>query len=243
MARPHSQTPQTDSPTTLKWLDMVISLLEQEYGVPEWRSRRDPLSELIYTVLSQNTSDTNSTRAFDQLWQAFSSWQAIAGAEVGEVSQAIHVGGLHQVKAPRIQAILRAIKEERGSYDLSFLADMPLEEARAWLRRLPGVGPKTAACVLMFSLVRPALPVDTHVHRVARRLGLIGPKVGREQAHEALEALVPTERVFSFHVNLVRHGREVCKSQRPLCPTCVLNEGCPTGRGILGLTGPLPYDE
>ncbi|MBI2916560.1 MAG: endonuclease III [Chloroflexi bacterium] len=221
---------------------MVISLLEKEYGVPEWRSRRDPLSELIYTILSQNTSDANSTRAFQQLWSRFNrDWEAIAGADVNSVANAIQIGGLHQVKAPRIQAILRAIREEQGGYDLTVLADMPTEQARAWLRRLPGVGPKSAACVLMFSLVRPALPVDTHVYRVARRLGLIGPKVGREQAHEVLESMVPAEKVLSFHVNLVRHGRKICKAPTPLCHLCVLNQGCPTGRSILGLTGPLPY--
>jgi len=224
-------------------VERVISLLEQEYGVPEWRPRRDPVAELIYTILSQNTSDANSGRAFCRLREAFGTWQAVARAPVGAVAQAIQVGGLNHVKAPRIQAVLRAIEEERGGYDLSFLGGMPLEAARAWLCRLPGVGPKSAACVLMFSLRRPALPVDTHVHRVARRLGLIGPRVSPEQAHGLLEAMLPPEKVYSFHVNLVRHGRQVCKAPRPLCPQCVLNQGCPTGRSILGITGPSPYQQ
>jgi len=140
-------------------------LLEEEYGAVTWSRHRDPLSELIMTVLSQNTSDHNSRRAFDRLITRFGGWEAVAKAEVGDIAQAIKPGGLAQVKAPRIKRILEEISAERGSFDLDFLGELPMDEAGAWLRDLPGVGPKTAACVLLFSLGKPAFPVDTHVYR------------------------------------------------------------------------------
>ena len=130
------------------------------------------------------------------------------------------------MKAPRIQAVLRRIAETRGGVDLAFLDEMPLEEARAWLIALPGVGPKTAACVLLFACGRPALPVDTHVHRLARRLGLVPDRATAEQTQLALEALLPPEAYYAFHLNLIRHGREVCKAPRPLCERCPIRAWC-----------------
>ena len=205
----------------------INQLLAKEYGDHQSRRRRDPLSELIATILSQNTSDVNSGRAFASLVDTFGNLEEVARADVAEIAAAIRSGGLSQIKAARIKEILRLIWEERGSLDLSFLDSRPISEARAWLRKLPGVGPKTAGCVLLFSLGKPVLPVDTHVYRVARRLGLIAEGVSMEQAHGLLEAMVPPDDIYRFHMNLVEHGRTVCRSQRPRCAECVLREGCP----------------
>jgi endonuclease-3 len=149
-------------------------------------------------------------------------------ADVRAVEEAIRPGGLAPSKAPRIQAMLREVWARRGSLDLSLLQDMPMDEARAWLRSLPGVGPKTAACVLLFSLGMPALPVDTHVFRVAKRLGLAPQKASAEQAHRLLEGMLEPEEIYPFHINLIKHGRRTCLAQRPRCPQCVLRHGCPS---------------
>ena len=210
--------------------DDVMELLGAEYGRQEWSPRYDPASELVYTILSQHTSDVNSERAFRNLMAVFGTLDAVAEAPVEGVEQAIRMGGLAKIKAPRIQAVLRQIADELGSYDLSFLAEMPLDEAKAWLRRLPGIGPKTAAIILCFSLGMPAMPVDTHIHRVSKRLGFFGPKISAEKAHDILESMVSSEDVFAFHLHLIRHGRQVCKAQRPRCDGCVLAWGCPSRR-------------
>ncbi|MDY6892260.1 MAG: endonuclease III, partial [Chloroflexota bacterium] len=152
-------------------IDKIIEVLAKEYGTVDWSQHSDPLSELIMTILSQNTSDHNSRRAFAQLLARFGDWQKVAEASVEDIAQAIKLGGLAQVKAPRIKDILQQIVTQRGSLDLMFLQELPLTEAKAWLQSLPGVGPKTASCVLLFSLGKPVLPVDTHVQRVAKRLG------------------------------------------------------------------------
>ena len=214
-------------------IDKVIALLREQHGVPKRLTRRDPLSELIAALLSQNTSDVNSGRAFENLVSTFGTWEEAAEADVEGISEAISAGGLNRVKAPRIKAILGRIKSEKGSLDLAFLKDMPLSEARGWLESLPGVGPKTAACVLLFSLGRPALPVDTHVYRVSQRLGLIDSKVSPDNAHRILGKTVPPDDVYEFHINMVRHGRKVCRSQRPLCGGCLLNKGCADGKRTL----------
>ena len=205
-----------------------MSLLGAEYGPFEWRPRYDPASELVYTILSQHTSDVNSERAFRTLMATFGSLEAIAAAEVSDIEDAIRSGGLAKTKAPRIKAILNEVVRKVGSYDLSFLAEMPLEEAKSWLKELDGVGPKTAAIILCFSLGLPAMPVDTHIYRVAKRLGFIGPKVSAEQAHDILEPMVEPEDVFPFHLYLINHGRQVCKARRPRCGDCVLAWGCPS---------------
>jgi endonuclease-3 len=204
----------------------IHAALLRVYGTPTWRPHHPPLDELVLTILSQHTSDVNSVRAFNALRAAFPTWEAVRDAPVAAVAAAIQSGGLAQVKAPRIQAVLRRIWEERGSFDLDFLRTEPLDQARAWLTGQPGVGPKTAACVLLFSCGRPALPVDTHVHRVARRLGLVPDRVSAEGAQLLLEAMVPPDDYYAFHLNLIRHGREVCKAPRPRCEVCVIRAWC-----------------
>ena len=206
----------------------ALVMLEAEQGPVEWEPRFDPVSELVFTILSQHNSDVNALRAYESLRDAFGSWDRVAEADPDDIARTIWNGGLSRVKAPRIKAVLLDIRERRGSLDLGFLGELPLEEAKQWLRQLPGVGPKTAAIVLSFALGMPAMPVDTHIHRVSRRLGLIGPKVTAEQAHDLLESSVSPEQVFAFHVHLIAHGRQVCRALRPLCDRCVLSEGCPS---------------
>ncbi|MEX0750358.1 MAG: Fe-S cluster assembly protein HesB, partial [Dehalococcoidia bacterium] len=177
--------------------------------------------------------DANSGRAFVRLLEAFPTWEAVAEAPLPDVIAAIQPGGLAPTKAPRIQAALRDLQRRAGGFDLSFLSDLPLEEARAWLRELHGVGPKTVACVLLFSLGMPAMPVDTHVFRVASRLALIPARVGNaamtaEKAHDLLESMVPPEDFYAFHIGLIKHGRRTCTAQRPRCPDCVLVDLCPS---------------
>ena len=203
-------------------------LLEEEQGVAQWESRFDPIEELVFTILSQHTSDLNAFKAYDKLVEAFGSWDLVMEGDSEDIAEAIRIGGLSNIKAPRIQAVLRDIRDKCGGLDLSFLREMPLEEAKAWLKELPGVGPKTAAIVLCFALGMPAMPVDTHIYRVSKRLGLIGEKVTADQAHDILEASVAPEQVFALHVYLITHGRQVCKARRPLCDRCVLKDGCPS---------------
>ena len=209
-------------------LQEAFRLLEMEQGVAEWNPRYDGISELLFTILSQHTSDLNSLRAFNSLQDTFGAWEQVAQADPEVIARAIHMGGLSRVKAPRIKAVLQAIQAKRGNLDISFLKGIPMPEAKAWLRELPGVGPKTAAIVLCFAMGMPAMPVDTHIYRVSKRLGLIGPKATAEQAHDLLEAAIDPDQVFAFHVYLITHGRQVCKARRPLCQECVLNKGCPS---------------
>jgi endonuclease-3 len=206
----------------------VLHRLEKRYGelVPPRRS--DPLEELTLTVLSQHTSDVNAERAFGMLRAAFPSWEDVVRAPTHSVVDAIRSGGLADTKAPRIQAILREIEDRRGAFDLSYLAGLSDEEARAELVSLPGVGPKTAAVVLSFSLGRDAMPVDTHVHRVTARLGLVPPKISAERADRILHELVPQGLRTPLHVALIRLGREICKAPTPRCAICPLRDICPT---------------
>lgn len=196
------------------------------YGEREWQPNMDPLSDLVQTILSQHTSDTNRDRAFAEMRRRFSTWEQVRDAPTQEVAEAIRVGGLANIKAPRIQEVLRFIGDETGSLDLDFLHNMPIEEAKAWLGRLRGVGPKTAACVLMFSCGMPVLPVDTHVYRVSRRIGLIDQRTNADKAHTVLEEMLEPEQRYAFHVNMITHGRKVCKAQRPLCEVCVVKDWC-----------------
>ncbi len=209
--------------------------LAGRYGEHPCRPRMEPVAELVSTILSQNTSDGNRDRAFARLQERFPSWEAVRDAPVEEVEEAIRPAGLSRIKAPRIQTALRRITEERGNITLDFLAEMPLEEARAWLSSIPGIGPKTAAIVLLFSFGRPAFPVDTHIYRLGRRLGLLPSNVSRERAHLLLEKLLPPETYLAFHLNLIRHGREVCHARRPDCPHCFLLGLCLYGTLIVGL--------
>jgi len=210
--------------------DEVIARLTALYGEPEWRPHGDAMAELVLTLLSQNTSDTNSGRAFARLLQRFPTWQDILDAPVGEVEEAIRPGGLAPTKAPRLQAMLAEVKARTGGFDLRFLEDLPVDQAREWLRSLPAVGPKTAACVLLFGLGMPALPVDTHVYRVATRLGLVSSKLTPEKAQTELEARVPAADHYRFHILLIRHGRHTCTARAPACGACPLADHCPYAR-------------
>ncbi len=196
------------------------------FGEPIWRNPLPAIDELVSTILSQNTNDVNRDLAFDSLRAKFPTWEAVRDAKEKEVIEAIRVAGLANQKGPRMQQVLRAITEERGSLDLQFLAEMPIEEARAWLTKFNGVGPKTAAIVLCFSLGMPAFPVDTHVYRVTGRLGLRPEKMTVEQAHPYLESVFPSETYYAAHLNIIRLGREVCNARKPNCPQCPVNKLC-----------------
>jgi endonuclease-3 len=204
----------------------VYAALLAEYGQPVWRNPLPALDELISTILSQNTNDINRDRAFTALRARFPTWEAVRAAPEAEVIAAIRPAGLANQKGPRIQQVLRAITAERGALDLEFLRDLPVDEARAWLTHFKGVGPKTAAIVLLFALGRPAFPVDTHVHRVTGRLGLRPEKLSADDSHAYFEGLLPPETYYAAHLNLIRHGREVCHAQRPACERCVLQRLC-----------------
>jgi endonuclease-3 len=204
----------------------VHQRLLDKYGDPSWRTPMSALDELISTILSQNTNDINRDRAFSALRQHFPTWESVRDADEHEVIESIRSAGLANRKGPRIQAILRDITAQRGSLDLSFLAGLPVNEARDWLLQFKGVGPKTVAIVLLFSLGKPAFPVDTHIYRVTGRLGLRPEKMGLEQAHKHLQDLFPTEAYQPVHLNLIRLGREVCHPRRPACEVCVLQSLC-----------------
>jgi endonuclease-3 len=213
----------------------IVRRLERRFGdlVPPRAS--DPLDELILTVLSQHTSDVNADRAFASLRAAYPTWASVVAAPEAALADAIRSGGLANTKAPRIQAILREVHAREGAYDLSRLRDLPDADARAYLTSLPGIGPKTAAVVLSFALGRDAIPVDTHVHRVARRLGLVPPKATAEQADRRLHDLVPEGSRTRLHVGLIRLGREICKAPTPRCAVCPLKDLCPTAPRYLGV--------
>ena len=212
----------------------VYDLLIAAYGEPRNEPDFDPLGGLVGTILSQHTSDINSERAYKQLVAAFPTWEAVRDAPTYKVAGAILSGGLANIKARRIQDVLHELTElqaQRGDtrplvHALDELRHMQPEEAWRWLRKLPGVGPKTAACVLMFNLDVPVMPVDTHVHRVSQRLGLIGPKVNADQAHDLFDRMTPPQWVYPLHVNLIRHGRRICHAQHPECDKCPLYSQC-----------------
>ncbi len=208
--------------------------LMEFYGKPIWRGPLPAIDELISTILSQNTNDLNRDRAFHALRAKFKTWEEVRDAPPEEVIQAIRPSGLANQKGPRIQEVLRAITEERGNLDLSFLADMPVEDAKAWLMRFNGVGPKTAAIVLCFGLGRPAFPVDTHIYRVTGRIGLRPERMTVEQAHPYLEGLFPPATYYAVHLNLIHLGREICQARRPKCEICPILKLCDYGRKVMG---------
>ena len=195
----------------------VYRRLIDAYGEPTWRPYYAPMDELVLTFLSQNTSDLNSSRAFEALKARYPTWQEAADAPVAELAEAIRSGGLADRKAPRIQAALRRIYAERGDYNIDFLADLPVEEAMSWLRSFDGIGHKTASIVMLFCFGKAAFPVDTHVGRVTRRLGLAEPKAPEEKIKGLWETLAPPEQFYALHLNLIRHGRQLRHAARPEC--------------------------
>lgn len=207
----------------------IARRLERRFGPLEPPRAVDPLDELVLTVLSQHTSDLNAERAFGDLRRGFpKGWRSIVDAPTASVADAIRSGGLANSKAPRIQAILREVHEREGAYDLSRLRTMPDDDARAYLMSLPGIGPKTAAVVLSFALARDAMPVDTHVHRVTKRLGMISQRATAERADRILHELIPDGLRTPMHVGFIRLGREICKAPTPRCRQCPLQDLCPT---------------
>ncbi|HEY43949.1 MAG TPA: endonuclease III [Anaerolineae bacterium] len=213
-----------ESPETFA-LEVHRRLLKA-YGQPVWRVRLPPVDELISTILSQNTNDLNRDRAFTSLREAFPTWEAVRDAKPEAVIEAIKIAGLSNLKGPRIQGILQQLTEELGEINLDFLHQLPPDEVRAWLLRFKGVGPKTAAIVMLFSLDMPAFPVDTHIYRVTGRLGLRSKEIDAEKAHTFLESLFPPETYYAAHLNLIRHGRQVCLARLPACDRCVLHDLC-----------------
>lgn len=204
----------------------VAQILRDFYGYPQWRQHLSPMDELISCILSQNTSDTNRDRGFDALKARYPTWDAVRDAPVDELIETIRPAGLSNQKAPRIQAVLHYITDNHGAPNIDFLEDMPLEEARTWLTNLNGVGPKTAAIVLCFAFNRPAFPVDTHIHRVSQRIGFLPEGISAEKAHPVMEAIVPPEDYYAFHLNIIRHGREICRARNPMCERCPLTAHC-----------------
>ena len=204
----------------------IHEALIEAFGEPIWRTPLPAIDELVSTILSQNTNDINRDRGFNALRAKFPTWEAVRDANVQDVIEAIRPAGLANQKGPRIQQVLRAISEERGALNLDFLAGLHIEEARAWLTKFNGVGPKTAAIVLCFSLNMPAFPVDTHIYRVSGRTGLRPEKMTVEQAHPYLESLFPPETYYAAHLNLIRLGREICGARKPNCPQCPIIKLC-----------------
>jgi len=205
------------------------------YGEPIWRNPLPAIDELVSTILSQNTNDINRDRAFNALRAKFSTWEQVRDAQTNDVVEAIRLSGLANQKGPRIQQVLRSITEERGGLDLSFLKELSVEDARNWLTKFNGVGPKTAAIVLCFSLDMPAFPVDTHVYRVTGRIGLRPEKMTVEQGHPHLESLFPPETYYAAHLNIIRLGREICQARRPRCEVCPIIKLCDYGRNTMSL--------
>jgi len=209
-------------------IESVIDLLRTQYGRRYLEPNCDPLGELVQTILSQNTSDINSRPAFKALKANFGKWEDILTAHIDTIARVISAGGLGKIKAQRIQQSLLQIQQKQRKLDLSFLDSLPLTEARDWLKQLPGVGNKTANCVLLFALGKPALPVDTHIFRVAKRLTLLREQANLEEAHEILERALPPLDIYEFHVLMIEHGRRTCLAQRPRCFFCVLSQVCPS---------------
>ncbi|HLO33707.1 MAG TPA: endonuclease III [Anaerolineales bacterium] len=211
----------------------IHARLLEFYGEPVWRNPLPAVDELVSTILSQNTNDINRDRAFNGLRARFGTWEEVRDAPTNDVIEAIRPAGLANQKGPRIQQVLRSITEERGSLDLSFLEDLSVPEAKAWLMKFNGVGPKTAAIVLCFSLNKPAFPVDTHIYRVTGRIGLRPQGMTVEQAHPHLESLFPPETYYAAHLNIIRLGREICQARRPRCEICPIVKLCNYGQSQL----------
>jgi endonuclease-3 len=219
--------PSTDMQALSAKAAEVTRRLTELYGELPF-SNKDPMSQLVDILLSHRTKDEQTAAAYDNLLNTFGSWETVRDAPTGEVQAAIANVNWPELKAPRIQTVMREITEERGNLDLNFLRELPVDQAAAWLNRFDGVGPKTTACVLLFSCQLALLPVDVHVHRTSIRLGLIGKKVSADAAHTLLQALLPQDArsIYNFHKALLRHGQRVCVFERPRCKQCVLTDIC-----------------
>jgi len=204
----------------------VLIRLASVFGHPDWGNPLPAVDELVCTILSQNTNDRNRDIAFNALKKRFATWNEVLQADENEIIDAIRIAGLANQKGPRIKAVLTRIMQERGSFDLSFLGELPVEEAREWLLRFNGVGRKTAAIVLQFSLNKPAFPVDTHIYRVTGRLGARPASLNVEQTHNLMEKLINPAEYYAGHLNLIRLGREICHARKPECQRCPLNDLC-----------------
>jgi endonuclease III len=225
--------PETVSEEKLQRVKYACQNLEATYGLPRNDCGDDPLEELIGTILSQATSNQNSHRTFANLKKVFKDWEAVRRAKPEKIEAAIKLGGLAQVKSVTIKNILNEIKTRTRKLDLSFLHTALVEEARAFLLSLKGVGPKTVGCVLLFACKRAVFPMDTHILRICRRMGLIPMKCSDAEAHRQMEPLIPNEKHYSLHINMILHGRRVCHPRNPNCETCCLVEHCEFGQQVL----------
>jgi endonuclease III len=208
----------------------IAARLERSQGPIAWRRRRDPVGELVTTLLSHSTTDANQLRAFEALRARYPTWDGVRRAPTAEVEETVRVAGLAGQKAPRIQSALDAIVEHPRGADLEWLGEIPLDEAVAFLTALPGVGPKTAACVMCFCFDAPVVPVDTHVHRIALRTRVVPPKASAARAQERLSRWIPPELTYATHMHLIAHGRTICTARSPRCAACPLLDLCPEGR-------------
>ena len=229
-------TPITVNDDIITKFDEIERILDVTYGPRVLRENGDPVSELVGTILSQNTSDVNTARSMARLREEFPTWEEVRRAPVEDVIDAIRSGGLANIKGPRIQAALDHIAIRQGDTHLEFLQDLPLDEAMSWLVSIDGVGPKTAACVLLFSLGRPAMPVDTHVGRVMTRLGVVPDRTSTLTKQRILESLIGPDphRTYAVHVETISHGQQICKAQRPKCDICPLVHLCDFAQSIAG---------
>jgi endonuclease-3 len=227
-SHPRAEEFYTDKP-----VHYIVQNLERAYGVPENARTSDPLDMLIKIILSQATSDTNSHRTFAALKKRFPSWDAALRARTSTIALTIRSGGLANQKAQVIKDVLRQIKDEHGTLDLSFLHNFDEATAVTYLKQFRGIGPKTIACTLLFACSKEVFPLDTHIFRVLRRVGLIPQKCTDQRAHEIMNRIVPKGKFYSFHVNLIRHGRALCRPREPLCERCPIVEYCDYGQTVI----------
>ncbi len=204
----------------------VAAALSKVYGSLDWSRQQDGMDELISCILSQSTNDVNRDRAFARLQTMYADWEAVRFAELDELIDVIRPAGLANQKAPRIQNVLAVVFERAGEYSIDFLNDLSIEDAKAWLCSLRGVGPKTAAIVLCFAYNRPAFPVDTHIYRVCKRIGFIPEKLSADDAHPVMEAIAPPDLYYQFHIHLIQHGRDTCHARKPACERCAVHKHC-----------------
>ena len=204
----------------------IAAALTAVYGELDWTRNQDGMDELISCILSQSTNDTNRDRAFARLKERFPTWEAVRFAALDDLIDAVRPAGLANQKAPRIQNALAVIFQKTGDYSIDFLNELPLDEAKAWLVSLKGIGPKTAAIVLCFAYGRPAFPVDTHIFRVGKRIGFLPDKLSADDAHPVMEAIAPPPDFYQFHIQLIQHGRDTCHARKPACERCPIRRHC-----------------